>query len=72
MTILAKDSKDTYDHFLKPMFDECEELRTNGLGDWNPFQIPEPQDMKSRQLTLGCGGSAKVVELFYSFMSASK
>jgi hypothetical protein len=64
MTILAKDSKDTYNHFHKPIFDESEELRTNGLGDWKPFQIPDPQDMKSHQLTLGCGGAAKVVKLF--------
>jgi hypothetical protein len=47
MKILEKDSKDTYNHFLKPIFDKCEELRTNGLSDWKHFQIPEPQDMKS-------------------------
>jgi hypothetical protein len=33
MTILAKDSKETYGHFLKPIFDECHDLRTDGLGE---------------------------------------
>jgi hypothetical protein len=42
VSLLAKDMKDIYNHFMQPIFAECEELRTHGLGDWNPFDIPKP------------------------------
>jgi hypothetical protein len=41
MTLLAKYKKYTYDHFLKPIFEECEELRTVRLSEWKPFAMHE-------------------------------
>jgi hypothetical protein len=57
--LLVKDNKDNYERCVRPIFDFTEKMRTQELGEWLPFSIAEPQDMKSLQLCLARGGTAK-------------
>jgi hypothetical protein len=64
MTIIAKDNKSTYKKYFDYIFDFCKEVRVIGWNtkygtQWNPFLVPEPQDMKSHQLCPGGGGACK-------------
>jgi hypothetical protein len=64
MTIIVKDYNSTYKKYFDYIFDFCNEVRANGWTtkdgtQWNPFLVPEPQDMKSHQLCLGVGGACK-------------
>jgi hypothetical protein len=51
---LAKDDKQTYNKYLRDIFEEADKLRNEGVPEceWLPFDIAEPQDMKSFQLCL--------------------
>jgi hypothetical protein len=42
----------------------CEEISEKGLGDWKPFKIANPQDIKSSQLCL-THGAANGMHFFY-------
>jgi hypothetical protein len=57
--LLAKDNKGTYERYIRPISEFTEKMRTEGLGEWLPCSIAEPQDMKSLQLYLTRGGAAK-------------
>jgi hypothetical protein len=57
--IVAKDNKDMYGKYIHPIVELIEIMRTQGLGEWLPFSVAEPQDMKSLQLCLAQGGEAK-------------
>jgi hypothetical protein len=57
--LLVKDNKDTYERYVRPIFEFTENMRTQELGEWLPFSIDGPQDMKSLQLCLTRGGTAK-------------
>jgi hypothetical protein len=63
LAVVAKDNKQTYDKFLRPIFEFGKELRHHGFDDkgegWLPFNVSEPQDMKSNWLCLQRGGPAK-------------
>jgi hypothetical protein len=59
MMLIAKYDKDTYDKYLRDIFEFCDRLRTEGLDEWKPFKITDPQGMKSLQLCLTRGGAAK-------------
>jgi hypothetical protein len=64
MTLIAKDSKSTYQKYFSDILDFTNRMRTEGLTlddgtRWNKFHIPDPQDMKSHQLYLGRVGAAK-------------
>jgi hypothetical protein len=64
MTIIAKYNRSTYKNCFDYIFDFCNEVRANGKTtkdgtQWNPFLVPEPQDMKSHQFCLGVGGACK-------------
>jgi hypothetical protein len=65
LSILAKYNKGTYEKYLRPIFEYCEELRTLGVTTlgWKPFIFSEPQDMKSCWLCLHRGGAAKSPKL---------
>jgi hypothetical protein len=58
---LAKDNKETYNKYLREILNDVQVLRSEGIPElgWLPFDIPEPQDMKSFQLCLGRGGACK-------------
>jgi hypothetical protein len=79
MTIIAKDNKSTYTKYFHHMLDFCNSVRVNGLvgsdgSQWQPFFISEPQDMKSRQICLGQGGTAKgpdVIHFSHLYMCTS-
>jgi hypothetical protein len=61
LSILAKDNNGTYEKYLRPIFEYCEELRTVGgpnLG-WKPFIVSEPHDMQSCWICLHRVGAAK-------------
>jgi hypothetical protein len=60
--LLTKDNKETYNKYLHDIFNDVELLSDEGMPElsWLPFDIPEPQDMKSFQLCLGRGGACKV------------
>jgi hypothetical protein len=45
--LLAKDNKDTYERYIHPILEFTKNMRTEGLGEWLPFTIAEPVDMKS-------------------------
>jgi hypothetical protein len=60
MIMIAKDDKDTYEKYLRDIFKFCDRLRTEGLDEWKPFKIADPQDIKLLQLCLMRGGAAKV------------
>jgi hypothetical protein len=64
--ILAKDDKQTYNKYLRDIFEEVDKLRNEGVPEceWLPFDIAEPQDMKSFQLCLGRGGACKGTNYF--------
>jgi hypothetical protein len=64
LMILAKDDKATYDKYLRDFLKFCEEISEKGLGDWKPFKIADPQDMKSLQLCLTRGGAPKGMHFF--------
>jgi hypothetical protein len=57
--ILTKDDKATYDKYLREILKCCEEISEKGLGNWKPFKIADPQDMKSLKLSLTRSGAAK-------------
>jgi hypothetical protein len=57
--LIAKYDKDTYYKYLRDIFKFCDRLRTEGLDEWNPFEIADQQDMNSFQLCLTRGGAAK-------------
>jgi hypothetical protein len=57
--LIAKDDKDSYDKYLRDIFKFCDRLRTEGLDEWKPFKIADPQDMTLLQLCLTRGGAAK-------------
>jgi hypothetical protein len=64
MTLISKDSKASHHKCFGDILDLANHMRTEGLTledrtKWNIFLIPEPQDMKSHQLCLGCGGASK-------------
>jgi hypothetical protein len=64
MRIIAKYNKNTYKKYFDYIFDFCNEVRANGWTtkdgtQWNPFIVPDPQDMKSHQLFLGVDGACK-------------
>jgi hypothetical protein len=56
---MAKNNKETYERDIRPIFQLTEKLRTEGLGEWLPFSVAEPQDMKLLQLCLTRGGAAQ-------------
>jgi hypothetical protein len=58
--LLEKDSKETYERYIRPIFQFTEKLKTEGLGEWLPFYVAEPQYTKSLQLCLARGSAAKV------------
>jgi predicted nucleic acid-binding Zn-ribbon protein len=64
--LLAKDNKETYNKYLREIFNDVQVLRSEGIPElgWLPFDIPEPQDMKSFQLCLGRGGACKGTNYF--------
>jgi hypothetical protein len=64
--ILAKDNKETYNKYLREIFNDVQVLRSEGIPElsWLTFDIPEPQDMKSFQLCLGRGGACKGTNCF--------
>jgi hypothetical protein len=64
LMILAKNDKATHEKYLRENFKCCEEISEKGLGDWKPFKIADPQDMKSLQLCLTRGGVVKGMHLF--------
>jgi hypothetical protein len=57
--LLAKDNKETYYKYLRDIFNYVQVLRSEGIPElgWLPFDIREPQDMKSFQLCLSRGGA---------------
>jgi hypothetical protein len=59
--LLAKYNKDTYEKYLRPIYEYCEELRTVGVpkDGWKTFLASKPQDMKSNWLCLKRGGPDK-------------
>jgi hypothetical protein len=59
--ILSKDNKETYNEYVRDIFNDVQVLRSEGIPElgWMPFNIPEPQDMKSFQLCLVLGGACK-------------
>jgi hypothetical protein len=62
MTLLAEYNKSTHKKYFDHILDFCNELRVNGLPlddgtNWQPFLVPEPQDMKTYQLCLVVGGA---------------
>jgi hypothetical protein len=64
IAIVAKDTKSTYTKYVDHIFDFCNSVRVNGLvgsdgSQWQPFLIPEPQDMKSHKGCPGWDGAAK-------------
>jgi hypothetical protein len=63
LAVVAKDNKQTYDKFLRPIFEFGKELRHHGFDDngegWLLFYASEPQDTKSDWLCLQRGGPAK-------------
>jgi hypothetical protein len=64
ITIIAKDNNSTYKKYFDYIFDFYNKVRENGLTtkygtQWNPFIVPDPQDMKSHQLCLRVGGAFK-------------
>jgi hypothetical protein len=61
LSLLAKDNKDTYEKYLRPIYEYCDELLTVGVPKkrWKPFLVSEPQDIKSNWLCLKRGGPAK-------------
>jgi hypothetical protein len=64
ITLVTKDNSRTYSTLFDHIFDFCNKVRdqvmtaTDGTY-WNPFLIPEPQDMKSNQICIGRGGASK-------------
>jgi hypothetical protein len=64
MVILAKDNKGTYDKYFLVIFAFCDKVRNTSINGWNHVCIFETQDMKSTQIVLERGGSAKVQENF--------
>jgi hypothetical protein len=52
MMMIAKDDKDIYEKNLRDIFEFCDRLYTEGLDEWKPFKIADPQDMKSLHLCL--------------------
>jgi hypothetical protein len=50
--LLAKENTETYERYIRSIFQFTEKLRTEGLGEWLPFSVAEPQYMKSLQLCL--------------------
>jgi hypothetical protein len=62
-SIIANDNKSTYNKFLQHIFEFGQELRYVGIPElgWKPFRVSEPQDMKSSQLCMNCGGAAKQI-----------
>jgi hypothetical protein len=46
MMLIAKDDKDTYDKCMQDIFKFCDRLCPEGLDEWKPFKIADPQDMK--------------------------
>jgi hypothetical protein len=63
VSLVAKDKKSPYDKFLKHVLNFLQELRDQGIPelDWKQFKVSEPQDMKSSQLCMGRGGTAKQI-----------
>jgi hypothetical protein len=63
LAVVAKDNTQTYDKYLRQIFEFGKELRHHGFDDnsegWLPFNVSEPQDMKSNWLCLQRGGAAK-------------
>jgi hypothetical protein len=61
ISIIAKDNKETYEHYLRPIFEYCDDLRTVCVPElgWNHFLMSEPQNNKSCQLCLRRDGAAK-------------
>jgi hypothetical protein len=61
--VVAKDNTQTYDKYLRHVFEFGKDLRHHGFDDndegWLPFNVSEPQDMKSNWLCLQRGGAAK-------------
>jgi hypothetical protein len=43
MILIAKDDKDTYANYLRDIFRFCDRPRTEGLDEWKPFKIADPQ-----------------------------
>jgi hypothetical protein len=64
--IIVKDNIATYDKFLRHIFAFFQEIRDNGIPElgWLPFQVTDPQDMKSSQLCMGRGGASKQLPHF--------
>jgi hypothetical protein len=56
-----KDNKSTYNKLLRHIFEFGQELRDVGIPElgWKPLRVSEPQDMKSSQMCMNCGGAAK-------------
>jgi hypothetical protein len=67
--ILAKDNKEKYNKYLREIFNNVQVLKSEGIPElgWLPFDIPEPQDVKSFQLCLGRGGAYKANNYFCHF-----
>jgi hypothetical protein len=65
--LLAKDNKDNFNKYLRDIFNDVKVLRSKRIPElgWLPFEIPEPQDMKSFQLCLGWGGAYKGANYFF-------
>jgi hypothetical protein len=61
LSFLATESMGTYEKYIRPIYEYCEELGTVGVpkNRWKPFLVSEPQDMKSNWLCLKRGGPAK-------------
>jgi hypothetical protein len=49
LAVIAQDNKDTYEKYLRAIFEFSEELRRDGFNDnckgWRQFKVSEPQDM---------------------------
>jgi hypothetical protein len=59
--VLSKDNRKTYNDCLRSIFEDFHLLRTEGVPElgWMPFEVPDPQDMKSFQLCLNRVGACK-------------
>jgi hypothetical protein len=64
--LLAKDNKETNNKYLREIFNDVQVLRSERIPElgWLPFDILEPQYMKSFQLCLGWGGACKGTNYF--------
>jgi hypothetical protein len=65
MTILlAKDKTSTYQKYVAHSFEFCNKVHEFGFevgeGKWTHIHIPEPQDMKSRQICLKRDGTCTI------------